>query len=836
MRVLRLVLATVPTLLATAGSAAAEPSYSQELDKYTLGKAKLEVGELATAEGISAETAELLLKLDVFATSSDTGCPGVDVDVINATPRIVWNVEIIVEQKDGSNKRTDTLHVPYMLPDTKVRASVSCLQDYTYRSRYDTGGNTPISLSYSAKGSKSIDEALPLMQAQKRDYTVAALSVAPSVAGTNSLLEEALLLDDSQAAKELVLGIARTGVGREELGEALAANATGAIADEVAASLKKLPPAQQAQLARTLLASSAAERWKDTLSPMIERQLCSGARADVIGLWIQAQGEGGIPVVAYRDRIREKCKPTAKDGPGLVAALEKDPSRAGPVLDVVDQPLFDNALASWKARKDKDTIPTSMGAYLKGSQTPERFDQAAALIPAGGFGIAMGAVAQSPEGMGGAHKAAWLDTAMAKIAKDDQALTVASMTDLLVGGSIPVAAMREAVKGLAKYAPETAEGVIVAFANKSSTMFDVTKLQAAGIDISEFLAFSANLGDCTASITTLAVCAEGIATYKDKAGPGALQKLAKTAVKPEFVASMKALVTPLREPAGLIDIAGKLSAAGFDVAFIAERACNDARDAVRYGNDPDDHLDLVAKIAPDAPCIAETRDALSSKKRKGILFGIFAILGLVAPIPIGTMVARRRWRKVQKSLPGEVIEETVTGAKLDDRLGARGLGRVLRDGTTAAKRELAGTAAGRALESVDDMLLAAATTTVARAVKSGDAATLIVRRPGDAVYIVALPVRHVRPQVVQRYLGAPWPEHLAQIQRAAGTPVLALVVMCGPDAAEASLVVGHHDGARSSDPEVLLDAKEARDRGANKFQHVTTLAGTSATSEPAKAA
>jgi hypothetical protein len=472
-------------------------------------------------------------------------------------------------------------------------------------------------------------------------------------------------------------------------------------------------------------------------------------------------------------------------------------------------------------------MPTSMGAYLRGGQSPERFDQAAALIPERGYSIAMGAVAQTPEGAGGAHKAAWLETAMTKVEKTDQGLVVASMTDLLVGGSVPVAAMRETIKGLAKYAPETAEGVVVAFANKSSTIFDATKLQAAGIDITEFLAFNANLGDCTASINTLAFCAEKIAAYKDKSGAGALQKVAKTAVKPEFMSAMKTLVTPLREPAGLIDIASKLSTAGFDVAFIAERACNDARDAVRYGNDVDDHLELVAKIAPDAPCIEETRDAVSSKKRKGILMAIFAIMGLILPIPAGTFLARRRWRKVQKALPGDVIEETVTGAKLDDRLGTRGIGRVLRDGTTEAKRELAGSAAGRALESVDDALLAAATTTVARAVKSGDAATLIVRRASDAVYIVALPVRHARPQVVQRYLGAPWSEHLAQIQRAAGTPVLALVVMCGPDAAEASLVVGHHDGARSSDPEVLLDAKDARDRGANKFHFNTTLSSDS---------
>lgn len=819
MRVPRLVLAT---LALTTGVASADPSYGQPLDSYTLNRAKNEVAELARTENIDADTAALLLKLDVFATSSDTGCPGVDVDVLNGTNRTVWNIEVVIEQKDGGNTRTEKVHLPYMLAKTKAQVTVSCLTDYS--SRYSYGGSTPISLSYSAKGSKSIDEALPLMQLQMKDYTDRGLSVSPSPAGTTTLLEHALALDDSAVARELVLGIARTGVGGKELGDAVTASGSGDIADEVVASMKKLPPAQQAQLARTLLASSVADRWSEQLTPMIDRQLCSGARGDVIGLWIQAQGEDGIPIDAYRNQIREKCKPTKADGPGLIAALEKDATRAGPVLDAVDLALFESALASWKNRKDKDAIPTSMGAYLKGSQIAERFDQAAALIPAGGHAIAMGAVAQSPEGAAAAHKAAWLDGAMKKIAKDDVASTVASLTDSLINGSIPVRAMRDAVKALAAYAPETAEGVIVTFANKSSYMFDVTKLQAGGIDISEFLAFNATLGSCNSTVQTLAECADKIATYKDKAGLGALQKVVKTAVKPEFLAGMKDLITPLREPAGLIEIAGKLKTAGFDVGFIADRACTDARDAVRYDDDPEEHLALVEKIDPGSACIEDTKDAASSKHRKAILLGIFAIVGLIVPVPAGTWVARRRWRKLQKQLPAETVDEATTGVKLDDRLGANGVGRVVRDGVAEARRELAGTAISRSLETVDEALLAAATATVARAVKAGDAATLIVRRASDAVYLVALPVRHPRPQVVQRYLGAPWPEHLAQIQRAAGLPVLALIVLCGPDAAEASLVVAHNDGASSSDPDALLDAREARDRGANRFRYVMTLA------------
>ena len=87
-RALKIVAAT----LVLAGTASAGPRYSQELDSYTLGRAKTELRDLAKREGIEGETVDLLLKMDVFATSNDTGCPGVDVDIINATGRTVWNI------------------------------------------------------------------------------------------------------------------------------------------------------------------------------------------------------------------------------------------------------------------------------------------------------------------------------------------------------------------------------------------------------------------------------------------------------------------------------------------------------------------------------------------------------------------------------------------------------------------------------------------------------------------------------------------------------------------------------------------------------------------------
>ncbi len=816
----------IATLILGANLASADPDYSQPLDEYTKGQALRELEELAEREGIDKETASILLKLDVAATSNDTGCPGVDVDVVNATGKTVWYIEVLVEQKDGARDRTDKLHLPYMPPNTKTRVSVSCLQDYTYRSRYDYSASTPISLSYSARGSKTIDEALPLMLEQKADYVSSYASVAPMGtpgASTPDLLEAALALEDEAVAKELVLAIARTGIGKDKLGAALARNGTGVLADEIVASMKKLPAKEQAQLARTLLASTVADRWQAQLDPMIDRSLCSGARADVVGLWIQAQMPNGIPVERYRERIREKCKPTKADGPGMALALDDNVEAAGATLDAVDDELFASVLAAWKARKGAEA-PLSLMGFARLTQEAARFDLATALLTPAQLVAAIPAVLRAPDGAAASHKAAWVGEAVKRVEADQIMFIVTTSFDSLAVGEIKAAALRDAVKALAVLAPEAADNVLVTHGNTSSKVFDVAQLREAGIDVGEFLAFNATLGDCTALANSLAECALAISAWQG----GVLTKHTRTAIKPEFATAMRALVDNLRDPNGLITLSGHLGKAGFDVAFLATRACNAANDAITWGGDPDPHLALGEQIAPGSECIAAARELRDSKKRRGIIFAILSILGLVAPLPIGGWLAKKKWKQVKGELPAETVDEVATGAKLDDRLGARGLGRGLHDGVGGAKRELAGTPAAAVLETVDETLLGLVASTVKRAVKAGDAATAIVRRPdqGHAVYIVALPVRHPRPQVVQRYLGAPWPEHLAKIRDVAGVPVLALVVLCGPDASEASLLVGYGDGVAASDPDVLLDAKEARDRGANRFRHVISLTDT----------
>ncbi|MBL0216056.1 MAG: hypothetical protein IPQ07_19515 [Myxococcales bacterium] len=840
-RPLNIVVATWTLTLLLAGTASAEPRYSQELDSYTLGRAKTELRDLAKREGIEAETADLLLKIDVFATSNDTGCPGVDVDIINATKRTIWNVEAKVEQKEGTKDRKDLIHLPYMLANTKVRITVDCLQDYSYRSRYDYSGGGGISLNYSAQGSKTLDDALPLMLEQRVDYLPLGSSISPSAEGRGTLLAAALEMDDPAVAKELVQGIARTGVGRKELGDAIADNGTGAIADEVVTAMSKLPPAQQAQLARTLLASEVALRWKDKLMPMIDRQLCVGNRAEVVGLWIQAQGSDGIPVEEFRARISDKCKPTKADGPGITAALEKEPKRAGATLDAVDDELFASAVAAW-AKVRAPATSESLMAYLQDGQKPERFDAAVKTVGAHSMAAAIEAIIGSPEGPAATHKAEWIVAAFAKLPPEELDLNVTTVTRAMVSGGVRSSPMRDAIKGLAKLAPKAAEDVMVTQANQHSKVFDAEKLQSAGLDMAEFLAFNANLPDCTATIETLTDCADKIATYKDKSGEGALKKQAKLAVKPEFLTSVRELTTKVSSPKDLIPVAGALGAAGFDTGFIADRACRDAEDAVRFDGSPDAALELAAKISPDAPCITAVNDKIKGKARKAVMMGILGILCLIVPIVVGGFLVKRRWKKLQKDLPPEAKEDVQAGMKLDDRLGPSGLGRQLSGAIADASRELAGSPAAHSLSALDDSVINAASATVRRAVKSADAATLLIKRPagegpyrnaaGEAVYVVVLPVRHARPQVVQRYLSAPWPEHLAQIQKAAGMPVLALVILCGPDAAEASLLVGYSDGARISDPEALLDAKEARDRGANKFRSVMTLATSAAIPAP----
>jgi len=802
-----------------AGTASASPAYSVRLDDDTRAQARAELLKQARTADLEPKAVDAMLKFDVVATSSDKGCPDVDVDVINATPQTMWNVEIEIEQKESLEHRTDHIHLPYLVTNTMVHVRVPCITQY----RYSAGGG--IELGYSAKSSRTLDEALSSLRTTKADYARQGRYVVPEVSATGqTLLANALELQDVEVASELVLGIAKTGVGVEELGAALSSNAEGVIANEVAGVLSKAPPATQAALARVLLASPSAGDWKDQLLPLINGRLCRG-RAEAVQLWLQAQNDRELPDAELRDRVRAKCKLTAGDAPLVVAALAREPGRAGEVLDAVDAAMFDRAIAAWKTKHGDDA--NALYAYLRDGNDPARFDRAVAAIPAADLARAIAEVAKAQPGQVTPHKAAWITASLDKVAELDA--VVRGLTEELVKGEIVADPMREAARLSRDRAPAAAGAVMVDYANQHSTVFAADKL-GPGIDAGEFLAFATGqLGNCSASLDALRACANAIAAYKG----GALAKLAGTAVRPDFTAKLPGLVSGVDDVELAIALAGELRAAGLGSEAVADHAC----DKAKIRSDPEPWLTAVTKIDPAAPCLVRLRDELVARHHKVIWLTLFAIVGLVAPFPAGGLVMRRRYRKLQSDLPAVETDETPKGEKLADRLGAQGLGRGLRAGVAAAARELAGSAVAQAIAAVEDPVLEAAGEAVGRAVRSGDAASVIIRRAEDAVYVVALPVRHPRPQVVERYLGAPWPEHLASIQRAAGSAVLALVVLCGPEAGEAQLLVGFApppgDPRPASDPEALLDAQAARERGANQFRHVMPLAATPSNSNEA---
>ena len=811
-------------LLAGAATARADASYSRPIDDYTLGRVTTEIATHGKIDGIDgADLAKVVFKLDVFATSTNTTCPGVDVVVLNKTGHTVWAIEVSVAQTKASTHHTDTLHLPYLADGQMAKVRVSCIDDY--RSEYDTTG---IDLEVDAKGVQTVGAALAQLHDEHKDVMASSYgALAPTTPGDETLLEQALAEDDPAILKELVLAIAKTGTGTKELGDALAAAPQGTLATAVAQVFDKVPAATQAGIARALLASNLSDEWIAKLAPMVGR-LCSGARADVAALWILARGDDGIPVDALRTKIRAACKLGPSDGAALATALQNGPAdQIGPVLDAADDPIFEGAIAAWKrasAANDKDQPDdepagvTALDTYLRDTQDAKRFDRATGAIGAYARLTALVEVAKAPDNEALVHKAEWLRGAIDHSADPGhvaELLTEARLQDRIAAPQM--ATLEQATRGRS---PERTRELL-AKAAAANPVFEADEIGSdSGIDMGELAAFANKLGACDESIEQLRTCARAVAGFEH----GALAKL--VAQKPQIVkASLLTSGKRLADEAtqdNLADLATDLKAAGITTSFVVDAACDKARHA--YGVDPDDAIAPVAKIDPDARCIGELRDRATSAHRHAIWLGIFGILGLVLPLPAGGFLLRRRYRKLQSELPKAEAAAPSTD-KLADRLGDR-LARGLAAGIADATRALATTPAATVLAgAADPAILGALADTVRKSVHTGDAATLLVRKPDSAIYAVALPVRELRPQVVQRYLGAPWLAHVAAIQAAAGLPVLALIVACGPDASEATLDVGYTSttGAGSTEPEALLDAKQARERGTNSFHHVIAL-------------
>jgi len=796
----------VTCLTATTTLAAADADLSLALDTATLEQARTELVARATKDGIDASVVELMLANTAVATSSDTGCPGIDVDVINAAPRTLWNIEVKIEQQQGSEKRTDVMRLPYLRARTKTRTSVSCLRDH--RSYGDPSDG--ISLGYVADASRSLEEALPLMIDATSNVDAVGMSFSPSTAH-GTLLEAALATSDEAVAGELVQGIVKAGRGGAEL--AAAAIKSSTIAGAIATSWSKVPPAQQIGLVRALLASPEAERWERQLLAGIDRA-CAGRRDDATALWVQAQPDDGIRVPGYRDRIRARCKVTARDARAVIATLEQTPAWSGPALDAVDDPTFAAVLAALRAHTQPSMVVI---AYVRDGARAARFATAAAAIAPVDHVAALPQILTSAEPTLAEPRAAWVAAAIAA----DLPQRVEELTSLLVEGKIVTPQLRAVVRARCDKDPKAEQDAAVSYARQHSPLFDPEALASAGVDLIDFLALTARLGDCETTLALNRACLRELAGYKPTRGV-AIPGIARGAMRPRFLKMFGARIGMVTDAAELDAITAELTAVGLGTDLVVEKLCRDVEVEVGRGDDPAAGLARVAKLAPNAPCIAAVHDRAIVLHRKKIQMLVLGLLALIVPVPLGGLALRRRFRKLQRELPVAEAAD-LHGKTRDDRLGRPGLGRALGDGVRAAIGELAATAARPALAAIDDAVLDAATATVQRAVASGDAATLLVRRPDAAIYVVALPIREPRPQTVPRYLGAPWPDHLAAIQRAVGGPVLALIVLCDPGAAEATLLVGYDDATATVDPDALLDAKQARARNAHGFRYVMAL-------------
>jgi hypothetical protein len=822
----------VASVAGLAGTAEAAPPYTQPLDPSTLSLAKTHLEGLLARENIEVtskeEAATTLLSIKPYIFSVDTGCPSVDLIVVNNTEEVHWAVEVTVDQK-GEGVRKDSIWLPVLPPKSVANLTVPCVEDNTYSSY---GASRNISLSYDLTSKASAAEALEVMVAQHATYTMSSGSmITTAPASAQPMLAEVLGWDDVLLTAQLVSAIAETGLGVDILAEAIGKNANGQVATQTVIAIPRMRGAAQAQLARALLASSSAATWSDMLLPIIDRKLCTGDRNLTLGLWLRAQSPGAIPVEALRERVSAKCAPGRRDADKLVTALEGSPDLAAAGVDATGAELFGAVLEIWKLKAQINQL-TVLFSYLRGTENEERFTAATAAIPALDLWRAVVAVVQDPGTRIAPAKAAWANASLAQL-RGDASTAVGQATTAMLDGKVPSEAMRSLLLST-PIAPGAVEQSYVSRATEHPNLFDAAQLRKDNLPVVELLKLDFSLGDCTSELSALVRCAEAVAAPGERPSLADRRKAMSTALRPEVREKFRGLVDRSGNESNYESLAATFTAAGLGPDLVVEHLCQAAALAMQGDVDPSAKLAIAAKLSPTAFCVASLRSSFGATKRKELLLLIFGLLAFIVPLPVGFWFVRRRWRKVKaelQALPGE-SPAAAPSNRLVDRLGAASLGRSLREAVSEAARALSSAPAGAALAQVGPATLDAVAHTVGRAVRSGDAATALLRGAGGVIYAVALPSKHARPQQIQRYLGAAWPEHFAAIQRAAGQPVLALILLCSPEAHDATLLVGYSDGVTTSEPEALLDARLARERRANQLSYPITLAATSPSGAP----
>jgi hypothetical protein len=538
-------------------------------------------------------------------------------------------------------------------------------------------------------------------------------------------------------------------------------------------------------------------------------ELCTDRRF-AMRMWIEALGYS-FPSGHPGALVRIHCPPQRADLRVYLETIADIPARSTS-LEGIDDGLFAAVREEWQKVPPNVELLTT---YLVAAKDARRFTEIAALVDAKARLAVITALISAAKNKLSAKRIAWVRTTLAAI--DDPAQLEAIAHDLFVlelSGQLPDDSYKDVLEKLRGRVPNAMSAARWTLIDQSNPVFDVAKLAAAGVDPAAVLAYARTyaLTSCHGGQDEFLACARSIA----KSDIPKLPALVATALKPEFEKHLRSIISSYSSKPELVN---ELAALGWDLDFVGDKLCEEA-----HGR-PIEHrkplLERAKQLTSAARCArsleAELAADAEATARRRLLMTLLGVLGLIAPLLLGGALLVRWWRRPPFPLPGSTVAPAAGAAEVsrDARLETF-LGRGLAAGIELARRDLA-------IGAIDPAVIERAGGVVKRAVATGAAASLLVRDGEAVAYIVALPVRTAQPQLVQRYLGAAWPEHVQEVQHLAGAPVTALVVLCAPEATEATLLVGRHDGARASDPDVLLGAREARERGTNSFHHVIPL-------------
>lgn len=145
-------------LVGTAGDAAAGLGFGSPITETDRLNAIASLRDEATQMGLSPEDLNRVLGMMLVPYLTDSGCPGVDVDVLNDTDVTQWNVAVSIKQELHGEAKTTVVHVPYLAAHTKVRITESCVSDYGYGSSYSASGG--ISVGLNAEGTGSLNASV----------------------------------------------------------------------------------------------------------------------------------------------------------------------------------------------------------------------------------------------------------------------------------------------------------------------------------------------------------------------------------------------------------------------------------------------------------------------------------------------------------------------------------------------------------------------------------------------------------------------------------------------------------------------------------------------------